>query len=322
MIDYFSTIFIEHYQLIWSSSSHAERLIMFHLAHGRLLSLARAHAVRTLVRRGLMTLDPKPRLFNRSFAQFVRNVEKPETLQRWRDAVPAAAWSRAQVPILLMLGRRTGRAGGVDPRFGRFGRRAGTDARHGGAGAAAGAGRRAPPAGELTVGGLRAVWIGTDRSNEEAVSMKRIDRAKLTEQDEMSCQYKGLAHEILDRPKDEPVTITESSVRLDGVTLNVARAGPQDGPPIILLHGFPEFWWGWRHQIEPLAAAGFNVIAPDQRGYGKSDAPAGVDAYQLDMMVADVIALADALHVDQFHLVGHDWGGVIAWAVAARHPIG
>jgi pimeloyl-ACP methyl ester carboxylesterase len=95
--------------------------------------------------------------------------------------------------------------------------------------------------------------------------------------------------------------------------------GAGGAPPIILLHGFPEFWWGWRHQIAPLAAAGFRVLVPDQRGYAASDAPAGIEHYQLDCLIADVLAVANAHDAHRFHLVGHDWGGIVAWAVAARH---
>ncbi|MFL6846520.1 MAG: cache domain-containing protein [Allosphingosinicella sp.] len=103
VVDHFASVFIEHYQLIWSASSLAERLIMYHLAHGRVVNIERAYAVRTLVRRGIVVLDPVPRLFNRSFAQFVRNVEKPETLQRWRRDAPSGAWAKAQLPMLLLI---------------------------------------------------------------------------------------------------------------------------------------------------------------------------------------------------------------------------
>lgn len=104
----------------------------------------------------------------------------------------------------------------------------------------------------------------------------------------------------------------------DGVRLHVVTAGPRDGKPVILLHGFPDFWEGWVNQIGPLAAAGLRVIVPDQRGYNKSDKPNGVSAYRLDKLVGDVEALANALGVARFALVGHDWGGVAAWAAAAR----
>lgn len=103
VVDHFASVFIEHYQLIWSASSLAERLIMYHLAHGRVVSIERAYAVRTLVRRGVVVLDPVPRLFNRSFAQFVRNVEKPETLSRWRRDAPSGAWAKAQLPMLILV---------------------------------------------------------------------------------------------------------------------------------------------------------------------------------------------------------------------------
>ncbi|MGH1572620.1 alpha/beta fold hydrolase [Methylobacterium sp. P31] len=109
-------------------------------------------------------------------------------------------------------------------------------------------------------------------------------------------------------------------VTLPEVSLNVAEAGPASGPPTLLLHGFPEFWYGWRHQIGPLAEAGLRVIVPDQLGYGLSDKPPGIDAYHLDRLAGDVLALADAYGFSTVRLVGHDWGGLVAWWVASRHP--
>ena len=106
-----------------------------------------------------------------------------------------------------------------------------------------------------------------------------------------------------------------------GLRLHVVAAGPDDGPLIILLHGFPEFWYGWRHQIGPLAEAGFRVVAPDQRGYNESDKPEGIAAYGLDELAADVAAIADAFGRETFDLVGHDWGGVVAWWTALRYPL-
>jgi pimeloyl-ACP methyl ester carboxylesterase len=103
------------------------------------------------------------------------------------------------------------------------------------------------------------------------------------------------------------------------VTLNVALSGPEDGEPVILLHGFPESHRTWRHQIEGLADR-CRVIAPDQRGFAASDKPQGVENYETDRIVADVIALADALAVKHFTLVGHDWGGAVAWTAALLHP--
>ncbi|MFL5028000.1 MAG: alpha/beta fold hydrolase, partial [Microvirga sp.] len=83
--------------------------------------------------------------------------------------------------------------------------------------------------------------------------------------------------------------------QLNGIALHCIEAGPEDGPLVILLHGFPEFWWGWRDQIGPLAEAGFRVLVPDQRGYNLSDKPEGRRAYDLDNLAKDVVGLADAL---------------------------
>src|SRR5450755_2449921 len=99
-------------------------------------------------------------------------------------------------------------------------------------------------------------------------------------------------------------------LQTNGITLHAAAAGPPEGPLVILLHGFPEFWYGWRGQIAPLAEAGLRVLAPDQRGYNLSDKPAGVAAYALDSLADDVLGLADALGRERLSVVGHDWGGV------------
>ncbi|MDR7036146.1 pimeloyl-ACP methyl ester carboxylesterase [Methylobacterium sp. BE186] len=107
---------------------------------------------------------------------------------------------------------------------------------------------------------------------------------------------------------------------INGLSLHVVEAGRPGDPLLVLLHGFPEFWWAWRHQITPLAEAGFHVVVPDMRGYNSSDAPQEVGAYDLDTLAADVVALGDAYGAGRFHLVGHDWGAVIGWWVAARHP--
>jgi pimeloyl-ACP methyl ester carboxylesterase len=106
----------------------------------------------------------------------------------------------------------------------------------------------------------------------------------------------------------------------NGITLNVAQAGPEAGPLVILLHGFPESSYGWRSQIGPLAGAGFRVLAPDQRGYGSSDKPRGLHAYSLDTLVDDLIGLIDASGRDRAVVIGHDWGGIVVWRALARHP--
>jgi pimeloyl-ACP methyl ester carboxylesterase len=102
--------------------------------------------------------------------------------------------------------------------------------------------------------------------------------------------------------------------------LHVAQAGPADGPLMLLLHGFPEFWGGWQKHIGQLADAGFRVWAPDQRGYNRSDKPPRVRDYTLDRLAADTIGLIDAAGQQQAILVGHDWGGAVAWWVAQNFP--
>ncbi|NNM70802.1 alpha/beta fold hydrolase [Enterovirga aerilata] len=108
--------------------------------------------------------------------------------------------------------------------------------------------------------------------------------------------------------------------RVDGISLHVLEAGPEDGPLVILLHGFPEFSHGWRHQVGRLAEAGFRVVVPDQRGYGRSDKPEGIGAYRIPHLAADVLGLAGAYGRERFHLAGHDWGGIVAFWLAGRHP--
>ena len=109
-------------------------------------------------------------------------------------------------------------------------------------------------------------------------------------------------------------------LQANGITFHCIEAGPKDGPLVLLLHGFPEFWWGWRYQIEPLASAGFHVLVPDQRGYNLSDKPEGRRAYDLDTLAKDAVGLADALGRETFSVVGHDWGGLVAWWTASRYP--
>jgi len=104
------------------------------------------------------------------------------------------------------------------------------------------------------------------------------------------------------------------------VKLHAVALGPKDGPVVVLLHGFPEFWYGWHRQIGPLAAAGFRVIVPDQRGYNLSSKPSGVSAYALTELVSDVIAIADQLGQQRILLAGHDWGAAVAWSAALLHP--
>jgi pimeloyl-ACP methyl ester carboxylesterase len=105
---------------------------------------------------------------------------------------------------------------------------------------------------------------------------------------------------------------------VNGVRLHYVEAGT--GPLVVLLHGFPEFWYSWRHQIPALADAGFRVIAPDMRGYNLSGKPKGVRPYQLETLAADVAGLIRHAGATRATVVGHDWGGLVAWQVPLHHP--
>ena len=105
-------------------------------------------------------------------------------------------------------------------------------------------------------------------------------------------------------------------VEANGVRFHYAEQG--SGPLVLLLHGFPECWYSWRLQLPALAAAGFRAVAPDMRGYNLSDKPRS--GYNIEQLTGDVVALAAALGEERAHVVGHDWGGIIAWQVAWRHP--
>lgn len=124
-------------------------------------------------------------------------------------------------------------------------------------------------------------------------------------------------------PVEESVVLVDGpwshrEVTANGARFHVAEYGPADGPLVLLLHGFPEFWWSWRHQLIALGDAGYRAVAPDLRGYGASDKPPrGYDAYTLSSDVAGMIRALGARHAV---VVGQDWGGVLAWTVATLHP--
>lgn len=112
----------------------------------------------------------------------------------------------------------------------------------------------------------------------------------------------------------------EHTFRNGPISLHAVCAGPKDGPVVVLLHGFPEFWYCWRKQIPLLAEAGFRVIAPDQRGYNLSSKPRAVRDYALPHLTSDVIAIADQLGREKIFLAGHDWGAAVAWNTAIHFP--
>ncbi len=116
------------------------------------------------------------------------------------------------------------------------------------------------------------------------------------------------------------ISMEHTTVATNGIQLHVVKSGPETGTLAILLHGFPEFWYAWRNQIPQLASAGYHVWVPDQRGYNLSDKPRSIDAYTIDKLGADVLGLMDAAGREKAVLVGHDWGAIIAWWIAATHP--
>ncbi|MGD9884561.1 MAG: alpha/beta fold hydrolase [Reyranella sp.] len=112
--------------------------------------------------------------------------------------------------------------------------------------------------------------------------------------------------------------LTQRIIETNGIRLSIAEQGK--GPLVLLCHGFPESWYSWRHQLGALAAAGFHAVAPDMRGYGKSDRPAAIDRYTIFDLVGDLVGILDALGARTAVLVGHDWGATVAWHAALLRP--
>ena len=114
--------------------------------------------------------------------------------------------------------------------------------------------------------------------------------------------------------------LEETFITTNGIRLHTVMAGPQSGIPVVLLHGFPEYWRCWIRQLPALVDAGCRVIIPDQRGYNLSDKPKGVKNYRIYTLVDDIVGLIDALEYEKVNLVGHDWGAVVAWVLANKYP--
>jgi len=109
-------------------------------------------------------------------------------------------------------------------------------------------------------------------------------------------------------------------IKTNGIDMAVYEAGPKDGVPVVLCHGFPELAYSWRHQLPALAAAGFRAIAPDQRGYGRTSRPAAVTDYDMTHLTGDLVGLLDALGLKDAIFCGHDWGGLVVWQMPLFHP--
>lgn len=128
---------------------------------------------------------------------------------------------------------------------------------------------------------------------------------------------------------DDPPEWRHETAYVNGIELHYVTVPPEPdavdhptgtAPLVVLLHGFPECWYSWRRQLPALADAGYRVVAPDLRGYNRSSAPPGVDSYRVDELVADVRGLVEHCGAPQATLVGHDWGGLVAWECAMREP--
>ncbi|HEX6245034.1 MAG TPA: alpha/beta hydrolase, partial [Polyangiales bacterium] len=115
-----------------------------------------------------------------------------------------------------------------------------------------------------------------------------------------------------------PGSITQRTLRVNDIQMHIAEQG--QGPLVLLCHGWPELGRSWRHQLRALAAAGFHAVAPDMRGYGRTDAPNDVAAYSIHHLVGDMVALVSALGAPAAYIVGHDWGATVAWSAALMRP--
>ncbi len=110
------------------------------------------------------------------------------------------------------------------------------------------------------------------------------------------------------------MSVNHRMIDTNGIRMHIAEQG--QGPLVVFCHGFPEIWYSWRHQLRALAAAGFRAIAPDQRGYGGTEAPVAIESYSIHHLVGDLTAVMDTLEIDKAVIVGHDWGGLVVWQMA------
>ncbi|KNA09071.1 hypothetical protein SOVF_156970 [Spinacia oleracea] len=114
--------------------------------------------------------------------------------------------------------------------------------------------------------------------------------------------------------------IKHRTVDINGIKMHVAEKGEEGAPIVLMIHGFPELWYSWRHQIQALSSLGYRTVAPDMRGYGDTDAPSDSSSYTYGHIVGDLVALIDELEADKVFVVGHDWGAVVAWWFCLLRP--
>ncbi len=119
---------------------------------------------------------------------------------------------------------------------------------------------------------------------------------------------------------DSSTELTTEFRTINGIELHTVVAGDPADPLVVFLHGFPEYWGAWRRQIAPLVESGYRVLVPDQRGYNRSEKPRGVRAYRQPQLAADIAGLIESEGTGSAHVVGHDWGGMVAWDLALRYP--
>ncbi len=115
-------------------------------------------------------------------------------------------------------------------------------------------------------------------------------------------------------------TFQHRIIASNGINMKIVEAGPASGPCVVLIHGWPESWYSWRHQLDVLAKAGYRVVAPDMRGYGDTDVPPEIESYNILNLVLDIVGILDECGAEQAVLIGHDWGALIAWHCALVHP--
>lgn len=125
---------------------------------------------------------------------------------------------------------------------------------------------------------------------------------------------------VINRKSCITMNLEHQYISVNNITLHTILAGPNKGEPIMLLHGFPDAWFGWSNQIDELVASGFRVIVPDQRGYNLSSKPIGIGSYVIDNLIKDILELMTKLGYNAVNLAGHDWGAMIAWNIALHYP--